>query len=397
MWLALAAAGTTLYFAGLVSQWDALQTVCHPDSACQSFQLDPTAAGTLGRYGISPAGFTVLTSAVLAILWAVWYGLSALIIMRKPDDRGALLAAYFLVLFPIWEVNAWVTSGPLSSWLGVLFVPMLLIFVLLFPDGRFSPPWTRVVAGLIVLFFVVTSLPVPGATSGAAAVMFMLIIGSVVGVQIYRYRVVSTLRERQKTKWASVGLAAAILGLAGVWLITYVVPMPTGNGSLYTAATGDFGIAVVVTAIPVCIGIAVLRNQLWDIDRIISRALSYTILTLALAALYVGSVIALQALSQLLMGSGSDIAIAISTLAIAALFRPLRSRVQTVVDRRFYRSRYNAERILAGLGDHLRDQVDLAQLSRDLTVAVQDALYPEHVSLWIRDASNTDPFSGKAG
>ncbi len=399
IWLALAVAGTVLYFVGPISQWGTLQTVCRPDSACLPFQLDPTAASTLARYRISLSGFAVLTGALLVVIWAVWYGLSAIIIIRKPGDRGALLAAFFLAVFPIWEASAWIPSGPLSSWLTGIFVPMLLIFGLLFPDGRFAPRWTRLLAGLIVLYFVVTSFPLsfPAVVNDAAEVVFISFFCLVVGAQVYRYRAISTQHERQQTKWASVGLAVAILGLAAAWVGPDAAAVPTNNGSLFAAAFGDFGIAAIVSAVPICIGFAVLRGGLWDIDRIISRALSYTILTAALAAVYVGSVIALQALSQLLVGGGSDIAIAVSTLAIAALFRPLRSRVQMSVDRRFYRSRYDAERILAGLGEHLRDQVDLTQLSRDLTLAIQETLHPEHISLWIRDTGDADPLSRTAG
>lgn len=399
VWLVLVVVGTILFFVGPISQWEALQTVCRPESACLPFQLDPAAASTLAQYGISLTGFAVLTSAILTVIWAVWYGLSALIIIRKPGDRGALLAAFFLAIFPIWEASAWIPNGPLSSVLTGIFVPMLLLFGLLFPDGRFSPRWTRLLAGLIVLYFIVTTLPLtfPTAVNIASEVVFIAFFCSVVGAQIYRYRAISTLRERQQTKWACVGLAVAILGLATAWIGPYSAAIPTDNGSLFSATVGDFGVAAIVSAVPICIGIAILRGGLWDIDRIISRALAYSILTLTLAALYVGSVIVLQALSRAITGQSSDIAIAVSTLVIAALFRPLRGRVQTAVDRRFYRSRYNAERTLAGLGEHLRDQVDLIQLSRELTQAIQESLHPEHVSLWLRDASNADVFPGNAG
>lgn len=382
VWLVVATAGTTLYAAGPISQWTALQTVCHPDSACQSFQLDPAAARTLTQHGISLVAYGVSTAIALAAVWLLWYGLAALIIWRKPEDRGAVVAAFFLVIFPATEVTLWIPSGVVSSLLVTVFLSLLLIFGLLFPDGHFVPRWIRWLAVAVVVVLGVDSLPLPAVLNGIFSILAIILFVGVIAAPVHRYRSVSSWTERQQTKWGLFGFAVSILGLLGIWLVSSIVPR-AGNGSLYSAVDTT-GVVIVVSAIPLSIGIAVLRSRLWDIDRVINRALVYTTLTLILAVMYVGGVIALQALFRLVSGSSSGLAIALSTLAIAALFQPLRRWIQKGIDRRFYRTKYDAQRILAAFSEQLQDEVDLTQLSHDLTAVVHDTLHPQHVSLWLR-------------
>jgi hypothetical protein len=142
--------------------------------------------------------------------------------------------------------------------------------------------------------------------------------------------------------------------------------------------------------IPISIAFAILRSRLYDIDTLINKALVYGSLTGLLAVVYAALIFGLQALARGLTNQGSNVAIVISTLAIAALFQPLRRRLQNLIDRRFYRRKYDAVRTLEAFSATLRNEVDLATLSEHLVAVVQETMQPTHVSLWLRQPSRTD-------
>jgi hypothetical protein len=293
----------------------------------------------------------------------------------------------------VGETAAWYGD---ISWILVI-LPAATFLLLLFPDGRLPSPRWRPVAwcagvGIALLFvgdgfgagrladypelenpYGVDSSALDAVMAFAALALAVAIVGSPLSV-VLRFRRAGRV-ERQQIKW---------LALAGaVAAVTFVIAL--AGYDLWTSEVADGAIMLSVLMIPVAAGVAILRHRLYDIDVVINRTLVYGALTATLAGAYLGSVLLLQlALSPLTEDSG--LAIAGSTLAVAALFRPARARIQEAVDRRFYRRRYDAARTLEGFGLRLRDEVDLETLGGELRAVVADTMQPAHVSLWLRKA-----------
>jgi glucan phosphoethanolaminetransferase (alkaline phosphatase superfamily) len=216
--------------------------------------------------------------------------------------------------------------------------------------------------------------------------------------QVYRYRRVSGPVGRQQTKWVVFGVTACVALLVGFLLPFVFFPAlgRPGAASLVSnlaglTVAGSFGFLL----IPVSIGAAILRYRLYDIDVIINRALVYSSLTAVLILVYLAAVVSSQYVVRTLSGQESQLAVVASTLAVAALFGPMRRRLQNVIDRRFYRRKYDASRILATYGAQLREDVDLKTLSDDLLGVVGETVQPVHASLWLRPPDGTPPAKGR--
>jgi hypothetical protein len=200
--------------------------------------------------------------------------------------------------------------------------------------------------------------------------------------QIYRFRRVSSPAQRQQTKWVVFGLT---LGIAGTFPSQLPVDLSlVGGDTPLTLLLLKVGFALSLILIPLSIGVAVLRSHLFDIDVVINRTLVYGSLTATLVALYFGGIVVLQRVFVILTGQQSTLAVVASTLAIAALFVPLRRRVQGFVDRRFYRRKYDARKTLEAFSAKLRDETDLEALNNDLVGVVRETMQPTHVSVWLR-------------
>jgi hypothetical protein len=227
-----------------------------------------------------------------------------------------------------------------------------------------------------------TANPIGSETLKPIAAVFVLVILSFIGgvaALVVRYRRASD-HDRIQLRWVAFGGA--------VFLVIYVVSLFIGSTVAEHGTAGNaitFVSQAAFAALPIAIGYAILKHRLYDIDVVINRTVVYGALSATLAAVYVGSVLLLQlALSGLT--ASSNLAIAMSTLAVAALFRPARSRIQAMVDRRFYRHRYDAQRTLERFAGRVRDEVGLDALSDELRDVVAETMQPAHVSLWLREA-----------
>ncbi|HRX03312.1 MAG TPA: hypothetical protein P5148_09220, partial [Anaerolineae bacterium] len=202
--------------------------------------------------------------------------------------------------------------------------------------------------------------------------------------QVQRYRRISTPTQRQQTKWIMFGLLCMFAMMVFWTIFVEMFPLQPGRQRLALYFSGLIQ-DIFISVFPLAVAFSILRYRLWDIDLIIRRTLVYGALTLLLALVYFGSITLLSSLFSSITGQQSALAIVVSTLLIAALFTPLRRRLQDWIDRRFFRRKYNAEQVLAQFAVTARDETDLDALTTELVRVVQETLQPEHVSVWLRD------------
>jgi hypothetical protein len=349
---------------------------------------------------VTYAFLTVVTSAL------VWFAVGALIAWRKWNDPQALFVSLAMISYapviitfgasptltlgaanPIHVADVLAYSGPVIGVLGSavteLFYPTLYVFLLTFPTGRFAPRWSAL---FVLIWVVLDVLFFVGAPFTIIEYFLLAGTGSIAATQIYRYTRRFSPKQRQQTKWVVGPFALLSIPLnVGYAVAPIFWPSLNTPGSLYRLAHIAF---LMMGWLPVSlgIGIALLRYRLYDIDVIIRRTLIYGTLAALLALIYFGGVIGLQALVQTLSGARSlpPIAVVATTLLIAALFDPLRRAVQALIDRRFYRGKYDAARTLAAFGAALRTETNMEQLRAEMIQVVDETMHPAHASLWLR-------------
>jgi hypothetical protein len=208
--------------------------------------------------------------------------------------------------------------------------------------------------------------------------------GSALYAQVYRYRRVSDAAQRRQTKWVVFGVVAAITIILAYFLFGELFASDAQPGTIaFLLAAILFTVGQL--CIPLSIGVAILRANLFDIDVIINRALVYGALTGALALVYLGGVVGLGGALRALSGQeASQLTIVASTLAVAALFQPLRRRIQDFIDRRFFRRKYDAAKTIAAYGAALREDANVERVSAELLGVVQETMRPAHAALWLR-------------
>jgi hypothetical protein len=390
------------------------------------FGLLSTAIGE----GLSAAeGFGVDWFSVAMLSFAV---VGALVVSRHPGNGvGWVMVGIGLLLGISEALGAYVvyavhiSPGSLPApeialgldapmWVPAIGLPGTFL-ILLFPDGRLPSAgwrgWARFTAlAMVVAYLVIFIQPygfadagfpgisnpfgieaIPETVHGALLTVVLLIpiaIGGCAVALIKRFRR-SQGRTRLQLKWlaASGGIVAAIYGVSMVVSLSFMLTGREDPGWLLWLQN----IAILpFFLIPISIGIAILRHRLYDIDVIINRALVYGSLTVTLTIAYVIAIAAIQVIARPFAGE-SQLAVAGSTLAVAALFQPARRRIQGFIDRRFYRSKFDATKTLEDFSARLRDEVNLETLSADLLAVVDETMRPAHRSLWLREAGRTQP------
>jgi hypothetical protein len=404
VWLAVVALTLGLAIPGFIVAFD------RPELLQQ-----PAMLGLVERLGlpirvVMAAGFLVPMAAVCAVaIFLFW---------RRSDDWMAMLFSLQLItgtafttrsLSALEEAYPAVRAPVQLIWL--LGFVLIIVTLYLFPDGRFVPRSTRLLAIVAVVLVALS----PGLPEGLlrlppareemsawhwrAAVLGVLALwGLGFAAQMYRYRRVSGPVERQQAKVVmfTFGTFVAVIAL-GLVLPSLFLDLPDVWFAAVLLACVPLGIAF-----PLSIAIAILRYRLYDIDRIISRTLSYAVLTTLLAGVYASTVLIL---GQLFGGMGRELpswAVAAATLAAAAVFRPARRHVQALVDRRFNRRKYDAAKTIDAFGVRLRDELDLDTLSAELLGVVNQTMQPTRSSLWLRPSDqtrraawNTDPWTDR--
>jgi hypothetical protein len=397
-WVMVALVALAIVFFSVPALLAQFTTHCQEAAAVclERGQFTPEYARAFREVGISPRSYAIFLVGVDVFSRLVWFAVGALIFIRRSGDRMALLVAFFLVAFGTATfasdgVAALASSNP-AWWIPGTGMQVLgevgaVMFFLLFPGGTFAPRWTRWLA-LAFLCYQIPGYFFPNLYSFlkpdyVEGLVFMSLVFGMVASQVYRYRRVSSPRQRRQTKWVIAGSAVAICALFALLTPLFFYPPALGGLSPFVLSLVSALVPLIMLLIPLSIGVAVLRSGLFDIDVVINRALVYTTLTAILALIYVGGVVGLQRLLSPLFGGGNQLAVVVSTLTIAALFSPLRRGVQGTVDRRFYRRKYDAAKTLETFSAKLRDETDLEQLNADLVSVVRETVQPEHVSLWL--------------
>ncbi len=389
-WLVAFVVSVGLFFASIPAYYDKIVSF-------------PAVRASLETSEVSVQFYAICLLSIGFVSTVVWVAVAMIIFWSRADNWMAFFASLLLLTFGTSSLPPTLPALADQSFAAWLLIRLLALFgmvafytfYLLFPSGRFVPHWTRWAVVFLVahetffylfpgsIFDFSRSLPL---LDFAMLTTFVCI---AIGSQMYRYRYVSSPVERQQTKWVVFGLVSA--GLGGGAIELPVAGSPLGQfGPLHALAleAGFFGALLLI---PLSIGVAIVHDRLWDIDIVIRRTLVYSILTASLALVYFGGVTVTEAAFRALTGQEEQpqLAIVVSTLVIAALFNPLRRRIKSLIDKRFYRRKYDARKTLEAFSATLSQETDLDALGDDLVTVVRGTMQPAHVSLWLRPETGT--------
>ncbi len=395
VWVILVGLAIGLSVIGLPLYYQQLQGPCAFDARTCSEMVIPTTAElaqlqgqgwSAQQYALVVVGFRTLQTLVFVIV-------GLLIFARKSNDRGALVISLGLILFaPTDGPKALAVAYPalempitIFNFVASLSLPFLLVG---FPDGRIVP---RVMWVVIVywtaMFFQSSFLHLWDQDSTfsfvVSAIGWLGLLVTGVAAQVYRYFRVSTPTQRLQTKWVVLGWTLFLILFLAFALPQIQDTRLTEGVSLQRVAFLTI-IQAITLLFPISIGIAILRSRLWDIDVLIRRTVTYAVVVALLLIVYFGSVILLQQIFIGIAGKQPEFVTVLSTLAIAALFVPIRNRIQDAIDRRFNRNKYDAQQVLQKFSETARDETDIDKLTNELVRVVQETMQPKSVTLWLK-------------
>jgi hypothetical protein len=398
-WIVLTLTAVLTLIAGTVILLrEPLPTCATPEISCGPWAVSQEDMALAAQLGL-PVTLMMTAYFVNGFLPKLFFLLVGLLIFwRRSDDWVALLLSLMLVGFMIEGVQ---NLGSFMPFVNGLYGFITAVFVLLpfiFPNGRIVPTKIRwLVPPIVVLTTSSTFLPQLGLSSNdqlfALVTMATFFVWFLVGgyAAVYRYKYVSTSVERQQTKWVMAGiLGTFVLFIPFTIIGVYYPPSQPSPERLTFVFLVYLPIGLIsYLFIPASIGVAILRYRLYDIDLIIRRTLQYTLLTGLMALVYWGSVVLLQGLFTAILGEQTAVSIVLSTLLLAALFTPLRQRVQAMIDRRFYRKKYDTQQILAQFAQTAQNETDMEALQAELLRVVQETIQPEYGAIWLKPAASS--------
>lgn len=398
VWIAVALLELVLILFNLLAPAFGNQTTICPISSTCGYA--PTTLQALQHAQIPSAAFATYLLVLGLIDALITIGLGVLLFWRKSDQPSGWLASIMLLLWGAGLLQG-DDSVPAPLVLDIIIylltfgLPLAIgFFIVTFPDGRLVPRWSWLAGSTLFLQALLYQLPGAWNVGNWPAPLFLLetvlAFGSPVAVQVYRYVRISHRAQRQQTKWTIFSLICCVLLVVLQALAEALFPLLNAPDSLYPLVSASLIPSLTFLLIPIGISIAILRSRLWDIDRIINRTLVYGTLTAILALVYVGSIVLLQDLLRGIIHQDNAVAIVISTLVIAALVQPLRHRIQAIIDRRFYRRKYDAAKTVEAFSATLRSEVELSQLHEHLLNVVEETMQPAHISLWLRPAEHQE-------
>lgn len=390
-WPLVAALTVALSIIAVPSAYAQLRVPCLVP--CTNSLATPQMAAALAAAGYSLDAYAVYIVALCLLVLATCVTVGGLLYRVRAQSPLTLTGAYGLALFPLASTplaKFFESDAPVRPFVAALEVAGLtaaMWFFLTFPDGRFVPRWTRWGLGLYLVSTIPRRIGLLSGSYGIEGPGFVLIFAVMFGSWAYRYRTSVNPKHRRQIRWAIFGFIASFAGFVlalGFGGLSQSGALPT-DVSPFALLAAQGIVYLSLASVPVWLAVAILRHRLYDIDLLIKRTVVYGATSATIATTFFLGIVALQ--TVLPLASGSELAVAASTLLSFALFQPIRRRVQNAVDRRFDRSRYDATRTVDGFAERLRDEVNLDEVRADLIASVQQTMAPTHTSLWLREAA----------